>query len=160
MRVSIVVRNVNDAPVLAQPADQSVSEGQTLTLQLQAGDVDAGDVLGYALEQAPAGASITPQGLVRWTAGNRPSRHDFVVRVTDAAGASVQRGFAVDVTNAPPQRSVVGPAVWSAGQPYTLNLQCSDAGGDTPQSWRIEWGDGAVSLLPGSATRRPTPTAC
>ena len=150
--VAIVVRSVNDAPVLLQPANRSVPEGQTLTLQLQASDVDAGDVLSYALEQAPAGATVSAQGLIRWTAGDGPSRHDFVVRVTDAAGASVQRSFAVDVTNVAPQRSALGPAVWSAGQPYTLALGYSDAGGDTPQSWRIEWGDGAVSLLPGDAT--------
>src|SRR5262245_66279206 len=45
---------------------------------------------------------------------------------------------------------ISGPANVSEGGLYTLNL---DSAGKTLVSWQIDWDDGTVELLPGSATQ-------
>ena len=52
---TITVVNVNDAPVLAQPADQNNAQGDVVSLQLSASDVDAGDTLTYSATGLPGG---------------------------------------------------------------------------------------------------------
>lgn len=94
--VSIAVRPVNDAPQLAPVADQVVAEGDTLVLQLAAGDAD-GDALTFSLEQAPEGATIdAATGEVRWTAAALTGPQLFRVRVGDGA-ASAEQSFSVEV---------------------------------------------------------------
>ncbi len=58
--VRITVRPVNDPPVLAEVADQTVQEGATLDVSLSATDVD-GDALSFAAE-APGFCSLTDNG--------------------------------------------------------------------------------------------------
>ncbi len=66
VQFTLLVRSTNAAPVLTL-VDQSVAEGQTLTLALAAGDQD-GDALRYAAHNLPQGATLDPQqGLLQWT---------------------------------------------------------------------------------------------
>src|SRR5262245_5276430 len=54
----------NVAPVLTVPAQQSSSEGQSISLQVQASDAD-GDSLTYSAPSLPSGLSLNPStGLI------------------------------------------------------------------------------------------------
>ncbi len=147
--VTLSVRPVNDAPTIAAVAPQNVDEGQRFTLDLVGGDVDAGDVLRFTLDSGPAGATITAGGRLEWAAVDGPSTDSFVVRVTDAAGASSSRTFAVQTAN-------VAPAILSQGAPnveigarHELSLSYADVGADAVTTWFIDWGDGSSSVVDG-----------
>jgi hypothetical protein len=77
----------NAAPVMETIADQTVAEGELLTLAVVAADPDgAADGLRFTLDPgAPTGASITPAGIFTWTptATQGPAAYWVSVRVTD-----------------------------------------------------------------------------
>ena len=65
--IHLVVRATNQAPVLQNPGEPTVAEGQTLTLPLLATDPD-GDALTYSVANAPPGATFDPaDGILTWT---------------------------------------------------------------------------------------------
>ncbi len=65
--IQLVVRATDQAPVLQSPNDQTIGEGQTLTVALAATDPD-GDNLTYSVSNAPAGATLDPaSGVFTWT---------------------------------------------------------------------------------------------
>src|SRR5204863_116451 len=67
---TVVVNEVNSAPVLAALGNQTINEGATLTFTVSATDADLpANSLTYSLEAgAPAGASInSTTGLFSWT---------------------------------------------------------------------------------------------
>ena len=150
--VAFTVRPVNDAPVLGAVADQQVLESLAFSLDLVASDVDVGAVLRFSLAAAPAGATITPDGRLEWTAIDGPLTADFVVRVSDQAGASNQRSFKLRVANQPPLLTVTGAETAVAGQTYLLSLAYTDPGADTLTNWIIDWGDGSSSSVAASLT--------
>jgi VCBS repeat-containing protein/YD repeat-containing protein len=150
--VTLTVRPVNDAPVIAAQADVVVNESQSLNLTLGASDADAGDVLTYTLTDGPAGASVSADGRLTWTPADGPASASFSVRVTDGSGAGSSRSFTAQVANLPPQVQASGAALAAAGQPYVLTLGYADVGADTVSGWFIDWGDGSTSNLPGAAT--------
>jgi hypothetical protein len=63
--VVVTVVNVNNPPVLVNPGDKTVNETKTLTIVLQAGDVN-GDSITYAVAGAP-GAGIVNGNQFTWT---------------------------------------------------------------------------------------------
>ncbi len=83
---TVIVSEVNTAPVLAGIADQTVAELTTLTLTNAATDSDLpANGLSYHLEGAPAGATIDAQGIMTWTPteAQGPSTNLIVVVATD-----------------------------------------------------------------------------
>jgi PKD repeat protein len=67
--VSITVRNVNRAPVLAGIGDKSVVQGQQLTFTVSATDAD-GDPLTFSASKLPSGATFdAATRTFRWTPG-------------------------------------------------------------------------------------------
>jgi VCBS repeat-containing protein len=142
---------VNDAPVIAQQ-DVIVNESQTLSLDITANDVDAGDTLLYSLDIAPTGATLTPAGHLTWIAADGPSVAGFTVRVTDRAGATAVRSFNAQVANLPPQVAAAGAVSVTIGESFVLTLGYSDPGADTVSTWFIDWGDGSTSTAPGNVT--------
>lgn len=59
--VFLVVRPVNDAPVLNVSGNLTVNAGETLSLELTATDIDFGQVLTFTGTNLPVGAVILPQ---------------------------------------------------------------------------------------------------
>ena len=146
--VNLTVTPVNDAPVLNAITDQSVKEGTTLRVKLTAYDLDVGDTLTYSLVSAPAGASIdlvTKE--VVWANPTGPRVVNFIVKVTDASGASFSRSFNVAVQDVPPSLTVTGSATAKVGTAFTLNLGASSASDDKVAGWTVDWGDGIVEVL-------------
>ena len=76
----------NLAPVLASIAVQTVAEGVELSITLLATDGnDPQDTLQFHLEEEPEGATITSEGLFKWTPGELDggNNYSFNVFVTD-----------------------------------------------------------------------------
>src|SRR5207244_205532 len=84
---TVVVNEVNIAPLLLPIADQTIAEGSTLTVTLIASDWDVpSNVLSYSLVTGPVGASVgASTGVFTWTpsAAQGPSTNVVTVRVTD-----------------------------------------------------------------------------
>ncbi len=64
---TVVVREVNAAPVLSTVTTQIVNELTLLTLTNAASEANIHSTLGYALVGAPPGMSINSNGVVTWT---------------------------------------------------------------------------------------------
>ena len=56
------------------------------------------------------------------------------------------------VDNVAPVVGLRGAGSVVAGRSYVLSLDHEDAGGDPLTSWLIDWGDGQVEVVSGSAT--------
>ncbi|HUM49610.1 MAG TPA: Ig-like domain-containing protein [Anaerolineaceae bacterium] len=83
---SILIIDVNDAPVLAPIGDQIAAAGTLLTFTVTATDQDSGQTLTYSLTGAPLGASIDPAtGVFTWTptVAQAPGVYTFDVCVSD-----------------------------------------------------------------------------
>lgn len=67
---------------------------------MEASDPDAGDVLGYALVQGPAGMTIDAgTGQLHWTPGAaQTGTQDVTVKVTDAGGLTAMQSFQLTVS--------------------------------------------------------------
>ena len=107
---TIVVTEVNSAPVAGPVADQRIAELSTLVVTIPATDADIpANSLTFSLASAPAGVSVNPNtGVLTWTPSEvqGPNTNMIVVRVTDS-GTPALRGFVsftvvVDEVNRPP----------------------------------------------------------
>jgi len=85
--ISVMVAEVNVAPVLAAIGGKTVEEGTLLTFTASATDGDLpANTLTYSLTGAPAGASINPtSGVFTWTptTAQGPASYTFSVVVSD-----------------------------------------------------------------------------
>jgi hypothetical protein len=130
---------VGGPPVLEPVGPQSVAEGATLALQLEASDPD-GDALSFGATPLPLGASITPQGLFSYTppanvagcGGSKDVAIQFFVTDTGGHQASelVPIGVLDQPTGATPVLADPADRTLSAGQPVQIQLSASDADGD------------------------------
>ena len=110
--ISINVGVVNVAPVLVQPSDMTVNEGQTQTQQLSASDGN-GDPLTYSLANGPAFVTVSSSGLVTVSPGFADAGiHPVQVSVSDGS-LSDAKTFQVTVVN------VNQAPTANAGGPYT-----------------------------------------
>jgi hypothetical protein len=103
---TIVVNEVNAAPVLAAIANQSVTAGSQLSVTNSATDADVPlNILTYSLDPgAPAGAAINPtNGVFTWTPSTNqaPGPYGVTVRVTDngAPALSDTKAFSIVVNS-------------------------------------------------------------
>jgi hypothetical protein len=132
--------SVGGPPTLDPVGPQSVSEGDTLSLQLTASDPD-GDDLTFDATPLPVGASITPDGLFSYTppmdasgcGGTAELSIEFLVSDTGGNQASeVVPVSVLDVpTGAAPLLNDPADRTVSAGQLVSIQLSASDPDGDT-----------------------------
>jgi VCBS repeat-containing protein len=99
---SILVSDVNDAPVLAAIGNKTVDELTTLSFLATASDADVpANTLTFSLSGVvPAGASITPAGAFSWTptAAQGPGVYTFDVVVTDNGTPNLSDRETITVT--------------------------------------------------------------
>jgi hypothetical protein len=95
------VKNVNDAPVLADISSGTTAEDAPYSITVSASDVDAGDVITYSLYQKPTGMAIVgATGVISWTPTNAAvGSHSIIVRATDLAGGYDSKSYTLEVTN-------------------------------------------------------------
>ena len=102
--VSITVKAVNDAPVLAPVGDRSVDEETQLSFTAVGSDDrdnPAPNALTYSLVGAPAGASINPStGAFSWTPTEQQGAgsYTFTVKVTDDGTPGLSGEETINVT--------------------------------------------------------------
>jgi transposase-like protein len=82
---TVVVREVNVAPILQVIADQTVNELALLTVTNTASEADIHATLGYMLVNPPAGAAIDASGIITWTPSQTqsPSTNTITTLVTN-----------------------------------------------------------------------------
>ncbi len=82
---TVVVREVNVAPVLPVIPDQTVNELTLLTVTNTAFETNIHATLGYALVNPPAGAAIDANGIITWTPSQTqsPSTNTITTVVTN-----------------------------------------------------------------------------
>jgi hypothetical protein len=130
-KVTVLVEGSNHAP---RPnfSDTGGPEGGTLTSLLNAYDPD-GDNLTYSLAgPAPAGASLSPEGVFTLTTTEADGPRDYTirVRVTDDGTPSLWRegSFTVHVieSNQPPRLEPIPPLKTQVGQELQYQVVASD----------------------------------
>lgn len=107
--VSVAADATNDAPTLAEISDQSLDFGRSLSLTLDAADVDDDDTtLSYEVVDAGSltGLSISDAGVLTLPVAAQAGSFDVVVAVSDLAGASAERTFAINVAEFVPFEGV------------------------------------------------------
>ncbi len=147
-RINVI--DVNQPPRLRTPGDQTIDEGQRLTVQVSATDGDsAQSQLRYSTTRAPVGSTINPvTGVFQWTpnafAGGR--RFPVDLKVTDETGLSDAKTFWITVNdvigNQPPQLQTIGDKTVTEGETISVQLVATDP-------------DSAQSQLRFSASRAP-----
>jgi large repetitive protein len=83
---TVVVREVNVAPVLPTLADQTIDELTLLTVTNAAFETNIHSTLGYTLVNPPAGAAINGNGIITWTPSQdqSPSTNTITTLVTNS----------------------------------------------------------------------------
>ena len=100
---TVTVTEVNTAPALPVQPGRTMAELTALVVTNRATDADIpANTLTYALAAAPAGASITPGGVITWTPSEAqgPSTNTFTTVVSDdgVPSLSATNSFIVTVT--------------------------------------------------------------
>ena len=107
--------DVNNDPVLDLIGEQSGDEFSALTFDANATDADSGDVLTYAISDAPAGSTFnTSTGEFSWTPGESDNgTYSVMVTVDDDDGGTDSETFdiVVNEVNSAPVISLVGVSV-------------------------------------------------
>jgi len=132
---NVTVNEVNSAPIFAAISNRSLVAGQTLTLTNSAMDADLpANTLAYSLGASPAGATLTPAGILSWTPTlSQVGTNVFNVAVTDSGVPSLSASQSFQVVVAPYQTNTVNsllPIVFqSSGNAleYPRNITLSGA---------------------------------
>ncbi len=99
---NVIVREVNVAPVLTVPGEQTVTEHTTLTVTNTATDADVpANSFTFALAGGPTGVAVnSASGVLTWTPGESqsPSTNLIRVKVTDSNPSAVN-ATALNTTN-------------------------------------------------------------
>jgi hypothetical protein len=132
---TVVVNEVNSAPVLTFIPDQTIVEGSTLVVTNSASDADLPiNTLNFSLDPgAPVGASINPtNGLFVWTpteAQGGTTNH-VTVRVTDNGVPNLSdfKSFTVTVgkTNSPPTLAGIADQIIAEGNALSITNTATD----------------------------------
>jgi PKD repeat protein len=141
--ISISVDVTNEAPVLDQPADMTVNEGETATQQLTATDPN-GDTLTFEKVDGPDFMTVSASGLITLSpgfddAGTYPAR----VRVSDGS-LTDEADFQITVigVNQAPTADAGGPYTGTLSAPVSFDGSGStDPDGDA-LTYDWDFGDG------------------
>jgi len=166
---TIVVTEVNSAPVAGPVADQRIAELSTLMVTIPATDADIpANRLTFSLASAPTGVSLNPNtGVLTWTPteAQGPSTNVIVVRVADD-GTPPLRAFVsftvvVDEVNSPPLLASIADQVAFAGSELSVTNSATDP--DKPTNiltFSLEPGAPAGAIInPTSGVFTWTPTS-
>ncbi len=141
--VRVLVQEFNHPPTLEPLSARTVNEQVPLSIQLQASDLDEGDVLTFGATGLPTGATLNDMtGLFTWTPdatqGDGPSgmrTYTVTLTVTDSAGLSASQSLSVSVNdtvrvNRPPKFLGLIDHPIEEGKLLQFVVEVSDPDGD------------------------------
>ncbi|MDC6352789.1 PKD domain-containing protein [Zeaxanthinibacter sp. PT1] len=109
----------NFAPSLTNPGNQAYEEGETVNLQVEATDPNAGDVITYAAVGLPASLAIDPDtGLISGLLTDAVGDYEVTLRATDNQGLFDELSFTITIGT--PVRDLT---INSGGPGFTFNGQ-------------------------------------
>jgi lysophospholipase L1-like esterase len=159
LTVSSVVANV--APQITSTAPTSATVGAAYAYRVAATDAN-GDVLSYALTQAPTGMTInTTSGQIAWTPTTaQVGAHAVTARVTDPGGLAATQSFTVTASSANVAPQITSTAIASAtvGAAYAYRVTATDANGDA-LSYSLTQAPSGMTINPTSGQIAWTPSA-
>lgn len=98
---TINVANVNDPPQITSQAITAATEGSNYSYQVQAADIDAGDVIDYFLTNNTNAVGISINritGLISWS--NAPSgNYNIEILAKDISGTEAKQNFTLTIDN-------------------------------------------------------------
>jgi len=149
----------NAAPTAVAGADQTIAEGDSLTVDGSGSTDDDGSIVLYEWDLKNDG-SFEETGVVPtilWStlfgAGvDDDGTYQVGLRITDDEGAQHTDTFTLTVTNTAPTLTATGDLSVEVGTPYTLNLTATDPGDDTIATYTINWGDGVIETIAAAPT--------
>jgi hypothetical protein len=125
------IRAANVAPVLTNPGTQTSDAGQSLVLQQQATDAN-GDALTYSATGLPTGLQVTAStGRISGTP-TTAGTYNVTASVSDGTLSDAETfTWTIRAANVAPVLTNPGTRTSDAGQALVLQLQATDANGDT-----------------------------
>jgi hypothetical protein len=134
---TVVVNEVNVAPILTKPADATIDELVAWSLQLSASDSDLPpQTLTYSLVSGPAGLTVSGTGLVSWTPteAQGPSTNTVTVKVADngAPSLTATQAFTLTVREVNVAPILTKPADATIDELVAWSLQLSASDSDLP----------------------------
>ncbi len=158
---SVMVENVNDAPVIVSSPMTSVRVNEPYVYSVNAIDPDVGDILTFGLLQAPGSMVIDPAlGQITWTPdATQLGTHNIVVQVTDSGGLSASQLFSITVTEVNRTPSITTSPITAVllGSDYVYDVDATDPNtGDTlsfsliqaPSGMTIDENTGLIEWTP------------
>jgi hypothetical protein len=132
---AVVVNEVNSAPSLIVPGNQTINELTALTISASATDSDIpANTLTFSLSAAPAGMTIDPNtGSINWTPteSDGPAVYTISVAVADdgTPSLSVTNSFTVTVNevNSAPSLPAIASRIIHAGQMLMFTNSATDS---------------------------------
>src|SRR6266852_4574374 len=132
---TVIVNEVNSAPILTVPPTQTINELTTLSVTNTATDPDIpANVLTFALVASPSGMTLdTATGVLAWTPSEAqgPSTNIITVRVTDDGSLSLSdtKSFTIIVNevNSAPVLAPISDKVVNEGSLLTFTATATDA---------------------------------
>ncbi len=121
----ILVRPVNDDPMLHGAPPSSIMEDEYFSYQIDAKDVD-GDPLHYSIIGAPSAMKVSDTGLITWTpTQDDVGPHSMTIVVADPfnASATMQWDLTVINVNDAPELDLPGKLTVTEGKPFYMSLE-------------------------------------
>lgn len=154
---------VNLPPVIASSANTAARARQLYGYPVTANDPNAGDVLTFALDSAPAGMVIDPpSGIIQWVPTDaQVGAHPVTVRVTDDGGLFDTQAFTVTVAqgNRAPTITSVPAAGATVGRLYVYAVTASDPDAGDTLSFHLDTAPTGMTIDPATGLVQWTPTA-
>jgi hypothetical protein len=173
---TIIVNEVNAAPSLTVPANQTLNELATLNVAASATDSDLPtNTLTFSLDAAPSGMTInSSSGAIAWTPSESqgPSTNTVTVRVTDNGSPNLSdtKSFIVTVNEVNAAPSITVPANQTLDELTPLTVAASASDSDlpantltfalltAPSGLTIDASSGAIAWTPSEAQGPSTNT--
>jgi hypothetical protein len=152
---TVVVKEVNVAPVLAVIAQTNVNVLALLTVTNTAAETNIHSTLGYTLVNPPAGANINASGIITWTPGlaQAPGTNTITTVVTnfnhyDLVNPSLAATNSFIVIVFAPTLAPIGNFTVNAGQTVSFTASATDNDGTRTLAF-------SLGIAPAGATINP-----